>query len=639
MRSPIWILIIFIIFLFGNVEKVKGQINSTQGWFVVDFNQGCAPLTVNVSTTISDVNVPIFQFEGIDDPNEFPWSDNLTSITYTYSTPGSYMIYLTIQTGSANNQDSLLITVLQSQIPEFELRSCQSNGLVVEITDTFYDSFIVDFGDGNSTTVLAGGPDPNHFYADTQTYIVTVTGRLVNAPTNCLSDSRPFSPSAQIVPPTINTMLVQDNNDIDLTFTFPQNLSYRLEAAVANAQNFQFFQTLTQNDTNLSISGFSPDVQQYCFRISAIDPCFGNVLYSNINCSLSTDLNIINNENLLSWQTVEQGNGEENYQVSRNTIPNFITFPSGTFNFDDKQVNCNVDYCYTVTNLYDNGSQSISTSICGTSFSTDTPPSIENMSVDIVSDGVVLFWDNYPDIDESFIRQLTSGNTVLSVDTTSTNPAFLSTDLDEYPQTCYQHTYLDVCGNMSETNSRFCSILLSGTSNPDGSITLSWSDYEGWVGGVQNYILEKYTKDGVLFESIDLGTQTTYQDDIDGTLDQILTYIILANPVDTTFPSIHSNVRETARRAQLYYPDAFTPNGDGLNDVFKPEFLFIKYYDLKIYSRWGELVFSSDDPKVGWDGLIRGEAADQDSYTFLTQSEDFRGLKISRSGIVLLLRN
>jgi gliding motility-associated-like protein len=615
-----------------------GQISSTLGWFEINYNQGCSPLEVSVKTTVSESDVPIFQFNGRDDPFPVAWRDSFDSLSHTYNTTGNYVIYLTVQTNNVVRQDSLTVSVLQSQQPVFELKNCSANALLVDIQDNFYDKYIVDYGDGNVVTVNAGAPDPINTYPDSQTYLVQVTGRLNNAPNNCGSISQSFTPAPNVVAPVINILTVTLSNDIELDFSLVQNVDYRLEAASGNAVNFQFLQLISPGDTNLTLSGFPSDVQRFCFRIGASDACNGSIIYSNIVCTIAADLDITNNINQLSWETIEQGLGEENYQIGRNAVPDFITFPAGSFNFDDQQVNCNTDYCYTVSIQYDNGSESIAPVICGTSFSTDTPPSIENLSIDIRDDGALLTWDDISEIDTSYLYQRSPEGILLNNSSTITNPAFLPTDLTEYPQTCYQHTYLDVCGNLSNTFTPICSILLGGVSNPDGSISLAWSDYTGWKDSVQSYTLEKYTKDGILLESMPVGLATSFIDDIDGTLDQIVKYVVIATPVDNLLPTIRSNEIDAARRAQLFYPNAFTPDGDGLNDRFFPEYLFIREYDLNIYNRWGELVYSSKDIEEGWDGLISGEEGPEGSYTYLTKAEDFRGLKISRSGILLLLR-
>ncbi len=50
-------------------------------------------------------------------------------------------------------------------------------------------------------------------------------------------------------------------------------------------------------------------------------------------------------------------------------------------------------------------------------------------------------------------------------------------------------------------------------------------------------------------------------------------------------------------------PNVFTPNGDGINDFFRPSnYSFVERVDMKIYNRWGTLVFKTEDPDINWDG-------------------------------------
>jgi gliding motility-associated-like protein len=63
------------------------------------------------------------------------------------------------------------------------------------------------------------------------------------------------------------------------------------------------------------------------------------------------------------------------------------------------------------------------------------------------------------------------------------------------------------------------------------------------------------------------------------------------------------------------FPNAFTPNHDGKNDIFRSnQSSGIDHYNLHIFSRWGQLVFKSSDPSVGWDGTISGQLAPTGNY-------------------------
>lgn len=69
----------------------------------------------------------------------------------------------------------------------------------------------------------------------------------------------------------------------------------------------------------------------------------------------------------------------------------------------------------------------------------------------------------------------------------------------------------------------------------------------------------------------------------------------------------------------VYMPNSFTPDGDGINDVFRPSVLGLLQtnYILEIYNRWGELVFKTTLQEEGWDGTFQGEKAQSDNYTVI----------------------
>ncbi len=92
----------------------------------------------------------------------------------------------------------------------------------------------------------------------------------------------------------------------------------------------------------------------------------------------------------------------------------------------------------------------------------------------------------------------------------------------------------------------------------------------------------------------------------------------------------------------FYLPNAFTPNGDGLNDEFKPvqRYDFVKTYHLYIYNRWGQLIFEITDINTGWDGAYKGNPAPQGTYVYkivYTASSTGNGSQ-SVSGNVTLVR-
>lgn len=69
----------------------------------------------------------------------------------------------------------------------------------------------------------------------------------------------------------------------------------------------------------------------------------------------------------------------------------------------------------------------------------------------------------------------------------------------------------------------------------------------------------------------------------------------------------------------LYIPNAFTPNDDGNNDLFRPRAKGVALYKLRVYNRWGQLIFETDDPNKGWNGRLRDQLQPFGTYVYMVQ--------------------
>lgn len=88
----------------------------------------------------------------------------------------------------------------------------------------------------------------------------------------------------------------------------------------------------------------------------------------------------------------------------------------------------------------------------------------------------------------------------------------------------------------------------------------------------------------------------------------------------------------------LWVPTGFTPNGDGLNDIFLIGGIEIVEFDISIFDRWGRLIFSSNSMDKGWDGRAMNEDAPEGAYAFKINAVNNQGKKIARAGTVTLIR-
>ncbi len=77
-----------------------------------------------------------------------------------------------------------------------------------------------------------------------------------------------------------------------------------------------------------------------------------------------------------------------------------------------------------------------------------------------------------------------------------------------------------------------------------------------------------------------------------------------------------SNYAEVTPPLTIFVPDAFTPNGDGINDLFCVKGEGLQNFTLRIFNRWGQLVFESYNPKQQWDGTYKGKPAQTDTYVY-----------------------
>ncbi|HYG14293.1 MAG TPA: PKD domain-containing protein, partial [Bacteroidia bacterium] len=119
------------------------------------------------------------------------------------------------------------------------------------------------------------------------------------------------------------------------------------------------------------------------------------------------------------------------------------------------------------------------------------------------------------------------------------------------------------------------------------------------------------------------------------------TYMVtMYNVCDTLTDEINVTYRDYD--CNFFFPTAFTPNNDGINDVFIPYFESdVQEMALRVFDRWGQLVFESNNLSKGWTGIFNGEALPQDVYIWAVDLKILEKdllYKHSASGNVTLLR-
>ncbi len=90
--------------------------------------------------------------------------------------------------------------------------------------------------------------------------------------------------------------------------------------------------------------------------------------------------------------------------------------------------------------------------------------------------------------------------------------------------------------------------------------------------------------------------------------------------------------------ALIDVPSAFSPNGDGINDVFYVRGEGVEKMIFKIYNRWGQLMFQTTDLSVGWDGTYKGVPQEMEVYVYTLDAVLVNGEEVSRKGNITLIR-
>lgn len=97
---------------------------------------------------------------------------------------------------------------------------------------------------------------------------------------------------------------------------------------------------------------------------------------------------------------------------------------------------------------------------------------------------------------------------------------------------------------------------------------------------------------------------------------------------------------ETPQVSSLLMPNAFSPNGDGINDIYKPKsgYQNITEFQAYIFNRWGQKLFEWTDPATGWDGTYKGSPVKDGVYFCLVKAKGADGKIYNFKKDVNLLR-
>jgi gliding motility-associated-like protein len=625
--------ILFLCFLTPAVNLL-GQ-SSVYGRFEADFTAGCSPLKVVITETdtFSTETVRQYDFEGDGVLKGFEPEDE---VSYTYAQPGTYAIVQVINVDIVPKSDTLFVEVYSATEPEFTILTCENNGARIEIEPDQYQQYRIFYTPADSVTINRGEEIPDYTYP-AGTHTVTVEGLFTNGRNNCGRASKNFTTIQNLIPATLEELRLINRDPVagalSVSYTLSPNVIYRLEKTKDFPAGFEVAEMFSDNSSSYILRDIDTENSLPIIRITAFDACQGKTIPSDTLSAIRIDAVAENNRNRINWDVFPLK--FTRYELFRDNFQETAISAENRREYIDNDVACFNKYCYSIVYTNANGAKSYSDTACVTAISIYFPPAIRNTTVSVNDQAVDLAWTppgaavpvSY------FIQKRLEENIYATLDTVVVTQYTDAAAEAGYGSRCYRVSYLDECRNRSNLGDLACSVYL--VLNDDQSLT--WNDYSGWRSGVKQYILEVSEEDGTLIEEIQLGTGNFY---VPTGYDkqQKIQYRIRAESNDDPVFISFSNILIREIEPFLMMPNAFTPNGDGLNDIYKPEGTPMQDFSMKIFNRSGYLLFETDDQEAGWDGIYDGEEMPLNTYIYIIEAVDNTGKTYKQTGKLLLIR-
>jgi len=208
---------------------------------------------------------------------------------------------------------------------------------------------------------------------------------------------------------------------------------------------------------------------------------------------------------------------------------------------------------------------------------------------------------------------------------------------------CYYVDMLDTCDNLSPKGWEACTILLKGESKPFVNL-INWSSYDGWPSGTLDYSVLRFDPANPFKNIAILNSKGfAFVDDKLNINEGLFRYYINASQElseNHPYYNAHStsNSVELLQSPVVYTPNAFTANGDGLNDVFGWVPVFVKDFHLSIFNRWGQNIFTTNNKNEFWPATVNGSPAPEDVYFYILHYTGWEGTEKDLKGNFTLLR-
>ena len=530
-------------------------------------------------------------------------SSTLANPTHAYSDTGTYTVTLITNRGElCSDTGTTVVKIYPGFFPGFKSKGICINKPTqfIDTTDTRYglvNSWTWDFGVPSVSTDTSHVQNPTFTYTEVGTYNAQL---IVTCSKGCIDTV--MAPVTIIDKPPINlafrdTLICKGDN---------------LQLQASGAGVFSWTPGTNITNANTSTPTVNPPGTAYYYVNLNESGCINND---------SVRVRVVDHVTLQAFSdtVICQGDGAQLYTTGDGlhfawtpaanfndaTLPNPIAVTNSTTNY---QVTATIGHCTATDNVtvrtvpYPIANAGNDTSVC------------YNLSAQLHANIVA----------SSF--NWTPGGSL-------SNPLILDPVASPRQTTAYVLTVTDTLGCPKPVRDTVIVIVLprvNAFAGNDTAVVIGQPLHFHATGGI-NYLWSPPSA----LDNVNISDPTaTY----DGSVDSIR-YKVMVSDEKNCLDSAFINVKIFKTNPQIFVPTAFTPNGDGVNDLFRPIGVGIKSIEyFRVYNRWGELVFSTTINGQGWDGRIRGTPQTTNTFVWIVRGIDYLDKPFLKKGAVTLIR-
>ncbi|KAA6440799.1 gliding motility-associated C-terminal domain-containing protein [Dyadobacter flavalbus] len=598
-------------------------------------------MLVKISNTVPDpIAVEyVLDYKG----NANPGYINLSS--YQYNTAGNFTILQRVFLSSGKIATACRnVKVYESQPVNAQYTSCGGGKVNLVIQDNkisqAYDQYEINWGDNSPVEIVAKGAvmAAEHYYNNTSASPVVKVIGLYNSNSAC-TRGRPYSATisfqqAQLGNIQIKAVEMRGDGSIRLHYLGLTAIPTSIQYSTDGISYITAGSRSSGGTQPYDIKGLNAK-QVYRLKLSSEDLCSGK-MDSKVISSMVLTGKSEDGKNVLTWNQYGSPDGFKSYDLLRDgtVIKSFTSVSEVTYTDEDVQCGSYSEY-QIVARINDVTSTSAP---IGIKAEIAVPKPIQQASVSVMSDNSVTIKAKIPGSGPNStydlsIEKAEAGSSDFKKIITLYNQneySDLSVKTDEKSY-CYRLSYQNSCGQKLPPTQPICTILLKNELTK-----LFWNSELPILGGLKEYSIIQKGTSGTQQE-IPVQKSHGYFIKLDKESELEFDFQVKAISSVPGFESF-SNIISYRRNAGVFVPDAFTPDGNGFNDVLLAKSTQLKSFDFSVFNRWGEVIFRSNALADGWDGKINGADAPTGSYIYKVTFTDDINQTVEKSGTFMLLR-